>query len=189
MESLQQVNGNNKWHKKYTRFSTPGKRWNCRRFKPQFAVLVSLVILIAAVIGLITFKLSTTSHDSFASKQDILELQLLMNKSLDNIIQQLDDQKSCNNSHALNLQDQVSAIQEQLRDMQSINDTLSSQIDTIQRNMSDLRELACTLQKQVYSPTRIDNLNKDVDRNMTELTKKVSRLEGLAANLSSAQQE
>lgn len=112
-----------------------------------------------------------------------------MNKSLDNIIQQLDDQKSCNNSHALNLQDQVSAIQEQLRDMQSINDTLSSQIDTIQRNMSDLRELACTLQKQVYSPTRIDNLNKDVDRNMTELTKKVSRLEGLAANLSSAQQE
>ena len=184
MEPLQQMNESNKWHKTSTRFCTPTKRWICRRFKPWFTVFASCLIVLAitALIALTAFKVTKTP---FASKKDVLELYLLMNKSLDNVIQQLNDQKCCNNG--LHLQDQVSAIQEQLRSMQSINVTLSSEIDAIQRNLSDLSEVVHTLQKQVDSLPRKDSLNHD--RNVTELTEKVSRLEGFAANLSSAQQE
>ena len=194
MEPLQQVNGNNKWHKTYTQLGTQAKGWTCRRFKPWFVIVTCCLITSIAIVllaGYIGFKFA---DHSFARKQDILELNLLVNESLYHLNQQLNDQndhKGCNSSHTLHLHDQISAINERLKGMQSTNVTLSGQIDAIQRNLSDLSKLAHTLQKHIDAfPTKDSFLELDVDsahRNVTKLTKKVHQLQGLSANLSSAQ--
>ena len=194
MEPLQEVNGNNKWHKKYTRLGTQAKRWTYRRFKPWLVIVTCCLIIsiaIALLAGYIGFKFA---DHSFARNQDILELRLLMNESLDHFNQQLNnqnDQKGCNNSYTLHLHDQISAINEHLKGMQSTDVTLSVKIDAIQRNLSDLSELVHTLQKYSDALPRKDNLleldGDSAHGNMTKLTKKVNQLQELAANLSSAQ--
>ena len=197
MEPLQPENGNNKWHKTYTRFSTHPNRWTCGRFKHRLVIaacFVPILLVLMALIVLSVFKITRISDDSFASKQDISELHILMNESLDNIIQRLDGQSEptgCNNSYILQMQNQVNAFQEQLKSMQSINVALIGHIDNIQQNLSDLSERAYTLQKHVDTLPRKDSLLElDMDsahKNVTKLTKKIHRLEGVAANLSSAQ--
>ena len=196
MEPLQPVNGNNKWHRTYTRFDTQAKGWTYGRFKPWLVIIACCLFILFVVVtltALTVFKLTKTPDDIFASKQDIFELHFLMNESLDNIIQRLNNQSKqtgCNNSHVLQLQDQLNVFQEQLKGMQSIDVTHSSQVDIIQRNLSDLSKLARTLQRQVDTLSRKYSLEQGIaHQNVTELTKKVSRLEEFAANLSSAQQK
>ena len=194
MEPLQQVNGSNKWHKTYTRLGSQTKGWTCRRFKPWLVIIACCLIIsigIVLSVGYVGFKFA---DHTFASKQDILELRLLVNESLDRLHQQLNDQnghKGWNNSNTPHLHDQVIAINEQLKSMQSTDVILSDRIDAIQRNLSDLRELACSVQTNIDTVPRKDSLleldGDSAHRNVTTLTKKIDRLQGLAANLSSAQ--
>ena len=201
MESLQDVNGDNKWHKKHTRLGTQAKGLTCGRFKPWITIIVCCLIVsfaIAVITGVLVYKFTSTnlaSSDLYASKQDILELRLVMNKSLDNLIQRLkdqDEQTGCNNSLTLQLQDQVNAIQEQLKTMQSTEIVISSQFDGFQGNLSNLSEQVHMLQKTVGSLTRKNSMFeldlKSVHGNVTELTRKVGQFEVHATNLSIAQQ-
>ena len=195
MEPLQEINGNNKWHKTYTRLGTQTKRWTFRRFKPWCVtatcfLIISIAITVTA--GYVGFKFA---DHSFASKQDVLELRLLLiNESLDRLNQQLNnqcDQKGYNNSYPPHLHDQISAINQRLNSIQPINVTLSGHIDAIQRNLSDLSKLARILQTHIDALPRKDSvLELDADsthNDVTSLTQKVNELHGLAANLSSAQ--
>ena len=201
MEPLQQVNGDNKWHKTYTRFGTQAKGFACGRFKPWITVIACCLIVlfaVAVITGVLVYKFTSTnlaSSDLYASKQDILELHHVMNKSLDNLIQRLkdqDEQTGCNNSLTLQLQDQVSTIQEQLITMQSSETVISSQFDGFQGNLSNLSEQVHMLQKTVGSLTKRDSMFeldlKSVHGNVTELTRKVGQFEVHATNLTIAQQ-
>lgn len=175
MESLQHENGNNKWHKTYTRFSTQAKRWSCRRLKPWIVfVAFSLVVAFAVAVlgGLVGYK--ATISGSFASKQDILELHLPTNESL-NLIHRVSNQSNCNKSSAQHSQDQVNAIEKEL--------------EIVKRK---LRELGHIPQNHIDGVHRNDSLSKQdlnsAHEKINEFTKKSELLEMYVANLSSAQQ-
>ena len=194
MEPLQQVNGNNKWHKTYTRLGSQTKGWTCRRFKPWLVIVACCLIISIGIVlsaGYVGFKFA---DHSFATKQDILELRFLVNESIDRLHQQLNDQighKGCNDSNTPHLHDQVSVINERMKSMQSTDAILSDHIDAIQRNLSDLSKLAHSLQTNIDTIPRKDSLleldGDSARSNVTTLTKKIDRLQELAANLSSAQ--
>ena len=199
MESLQQVNGDNKWHKTYTRFGTQAKGLTCGRFKPWITVIACCLIVSIAVVvftGVLVYKFANTNpapSGSFASKQDVLKLHLLINESLMQRLKDQDEHTGCNNSLILQLQDQVNTIQEQLKTMRSTEYVVSSQLDGFQRSLSNLTEQVYMLQKTVGGLTRKDSMFeldlKSVHGNVTELTRKVGQLEVHATNVSISQQD
>ena len=184
MEPPQEVNGNSKRFKGYSRCSL-------KRFKP---VLVCLTILLVlgmtefAVIEIVHVYTRSSSNNSFATKQDIADMYRFINESFPHQQNHEDESCGCNSSLTLQLQDWVSNVQEQMDNMQSNVLAFGTQVSIVQRNLTDISEQIGMLQKSIENFTSIENLFdsdlSNVHEHLSELTKKVSHLEAYAGNLS-----
>ena len=189
MELMQEVNGNNKWFKQYSRLDKNNKRYCLRRCKPvrvYWSILGLGIIL--AVLGIIYMYTRSSSTDSFATKQDIADMYRFINESCPHQQNHEDESCGCNSSLTLQLQDRVSKVQGQIDNMQSNVLAFGTQVSTVQRNLTDISEQIGMLQKSIENFTSKDNLFdsnlSNVHEHLSELTKKVSHLEAYAGNLS-----
>ena len=124
------------------------------RLNLKFAIGLFLVAVVMGILIGIALKSSppSTPTYSFASKEDLKDLQLLVNESLENVVQLLKDGDEQNHNHIQQLQKAIGNVEKRLNSSQSTQD---SRANSTSDQLSKLQGRVDGLNKEIHHPVSI----------------------------------